>query len=323
MTIFRGLYKLIFKVSAILILLSTPLVAQAQSQCSNVFINLPRPSIANPNTSPAPVAQALPSNPYADLSPLKNFKYTLQKYEIDRFYPNVGGSFRSLVHRLIIGTHHMEIIIPKGSGHEGAADGIIRTILELPLKRIEAFNTVRLNTRANKDDHYWRQAYAGRFTHSVASTTGGAMDIYSASLSNFHRGDSEALRITRHEFGHMISEQVFGSATPAIYYTYNASRDRYVPSEYSKSSWTEDFAEGIEAYLRTHSGILKPALRSQLVQRFSFFDQIFNYTLRVPQSEQEKALKAGRTEIFVKLINETEILALAPEIGLGILLKID
>ncbi len=130
-----------------------------------------------------------------------------------------------------------------------------------------------------------------------------------------------AIRLTRHEFGHLIASQVFGSTTPNNRYSNNASRDRFSVSEYGNNSWAEDFAEGIEAYLRTNAGQLNSTLRSQLTNRFSFFDDVFSY--RTPQSEQVGAPHKGRIVLYIKMISETEILAIAPEVGQGILLKID
>lgn len=263
-----------------------------------------------------------------DLSPLKDFKYEITQYEQEFYYPNEQGYSRSLVSLLQVGSHHIEIAVPKGTKYERAAEGIVRVIAELPLKRIEALSTVRVNLNPNKDDKYWQrksswQQKSQNLHQSAASAADGQLEIYPIALSSFVNSNQQAVRIARHEFGHLIASQIFGSTTPRRIYNKRAILDSQSVSEYGEFSWAEDFAEGIEAYLRTNAGKLKPQMRNKLAHRFNFFDDIFSY--RVPQSVIEDSnvlVKNRRMKIFLKLINDEQILALAPEIELGVLVDL-
>lgn len=268
---------------------------------------------------PAYVAPKQSSIP--DLAPIKNYQYEVSRFEADRYYPNLDGNYPSVVHKIQVSTgHKFEIVTPKNVGYENAIQGIIRTILELPTSRLEALSTVRFNSRDYKNDAYWQQKYSN-FTRAAGSAGGKAIDIYANSVANFMRADAVALSLTRHEFGHLIAEQVFGSATPNKQYVDAAGKDRFAVSEYGKSSWAEDFAEGIEVYLRTNAGLLNARVRADLVKRFSFFDDVFNY--RSPQSVSYVVPSRKRIKIIVKMVSENQILAISPELNVGLLLKIN
>jgi hypothetical protein len=146
------------------------------------------------------------------------------------------------------------------------------------------------------------------------------MDVYPVALSSFANGGEEALRITRHELGHIIAWSLFASVTPSQLYIDRASKDPYAVSAYGQNSWAEDFAEGIEAYLRTNAGLLSPNVRLHLMNRFNFFDDIF--AGRRPQSAQDQKWTKEHLEIFVQMISDTELLAISPDIGKGILLQL-
>jgi hypothetical protein len=148
------------------------------------------------------------------------------------------------------------------------------------------------------------------------------MNIFPISLNHFANANGEALRITRHELGHHIANQLFNSAIPSNQYIAKAQKDTHSVSEYGNNTWGEDFAEAVEIYLRTDAGRFNPAIRQQLTNRFSFLDDIFAY--RTPQSTVEKEnANRQKPEIYVSILEEKYILAIAPQTGLGILLSIN
>jgi hypothetical protein len=256
-----------------------------------------------------------------DLRSLRHYQTNVTTYFANIFFPNVGGTWPTQVHAIQIGSHQIQIQIPKDSGAQWAAQGIIDSVLDLPMKRIESLSVVRVNTRANVSDPYWRQKYKN-FSQSAATAGNGQMDIYGVSIDSFGHGNNEAKRITRHEFGHLIASTLFGSPEPNQSYVGKASRDQFTVSEYGNNSWAEDFAEGIEFYLRTNAGQLSRSLRRNLSNRFDFFDDVFNY--RSPSSVKkitEFKYEKPSLELFISDVDAEHFLLIAPEIGLGLLVR--
>ncbi len=246
---------------------------------------------------------------FPDLSPLWDTQYQVSKNTENRHYPNIDGYYPTTVYSVRAGSHKFEVLIPQKAGIDHIAEGVLQTLFALPQKRIEALKLVRLNTRDNRDDPHWRATYS-HFDRSAATAADGEMDIYGGALSDFASSNANAVRITRHEFGHLIASKIFGSTDPGRNYIDPAATDTHSVSNYGNNSWAEDFAEGIEVYLRTNAGKIDPSTRENLLKRFAFFDGVFNY--RVPQSERK------HTELFIRLIDDHTLLLLAPEIGLGL-----
>lgn len=304
--------------------------SKAQLNCGDVLNSIPHPPISsgtkirveflNPNSGSSQYPPY--KNKFADLTPLNQYNYSVIKFDAERYYPNLISKLPSAISLILIGLHRIEIVIPKNSDYVSSADRLIETIIKLPFNKIEALNTVRINTKENRDDHLWREKYKN-FTGSAASAMGGELDIFPIVLDEFINRTNEALRITRHEFGHLIASEIFGLTTPTNQYIEKAQQDPYSVSEYGKNSWAEDFAEGIELYIRTNAAILNQDLRNNLLNRFNFFDDIFNY--RVPQSLQTNLQQTKRKpiEVVVSVLGNNQILAIAPTTGIGILLQLN
>ena len=75
-------------------------------------------------------------------------------------------------------------------------------------------------------------------------------------------------------------------------------------------------------YLRVNAGQLDPVTRNNLSNRFTYYDDVFNYRNPQAVAEQKAPVKRKRLELFVKMIDATHVLALAPEIGVGLLLDL-
>lgn len=318
-----------FKLNGLIVFATvSSLQASAQVICGEVFKPIPHPSIYSANKVKVEfldpgfgVSQHPPyKNAFADLTPVNKYNHNVFKFEAERYYPNLILKLPSVISLILIDSHRIEIVIPKNSGYEASADRLIEMITKLPLNKIEALNTVRINTKKNRDDHLWSKTYKN-FVESAAGSMAGELDIYPIAINDFINGNNEALRITRHEFGHLIASQIFGLTTPTKEYIDKAQRDLYTVSEYGNNSWAEDFAEGIELYLRTNAATLNKDLRNNLLNRFNFFDDVFNN--RFPQSltDNVNLRKQKSIEVIVSILANNQILAIAPTQGIGILLQ--
>jgi hypothetical protein len=253
-----------------------------------------------------------------DLSPLRTVSHRIANFEGDVFFPNENAYRPSYIHRLELSAHSIDLVIPKDANLDWATNGIIKTLSELPLARIEALRIVRLNARDSQQDAHWQKTYKD-FKQAAAAAGDGQIDIFSGSIEIFARANAESIRMTRHEFGHLVASLLSGSIEPPPKYIRRAERDRTDVSDYGNNNWAEDFAEGIEAYLRTNAGRLDLRLRADLQKRFTFFDDVFNE--RSPQSANESANE--HLGVFVRMLDRSHILAIAPDIGTGILLDLN
>lgn len=260
-----------------------------------------------------------------DLSPVRTKAFRVSRLEGEAFFPNENASLPSVIHQIQIASHSIDVIIPKGAGLEWSANGIIQTLTKLPASRIEALHTVRVNPRESEQDAYWRETYKD-FNHAAAAAGEGQIDIFSSAVEIFAKANAESLRITRHEFGHLIASQIGGSLHPPKKYVKQAEKDRSSVSDYGDNNWAEDFAEGIEAYLRTNAGRMDLRLRTTLQRRFAFFDDLFND--RMPQStgmsvQRQQPPQKPKPAVIVAMISATHIIAIAPELGVGLLLELN
>lgn len=249
-----------------------------------------------------------------DLSPLRTISHRIANFEGDIFFPNENAYRASYIHRLELGAHSIDLVIPRDANLDWATNGIFKTLSELPLARIEALRIVRLNARDSQQDAHWQKTYKD-FKQAAAAAGDGQIDIFSGSIEVFARANAESVRMTRHEFGHLVASLLSGSIEPPPKYIRRAERDRTDVSDYGNNNWAEDFAEGIEAYLRTNAGRLDLRLRADLQKRFTFFDDVFNE--RSPQSANESANE--HLGVIVRMLDRSHVLAIAPAIGTGIL----
>ena len=257
-----------------------------------------------------------------DLRALKRFQHQISTESETAWFPNENERYPSTIKVIQIANRKIQVIAPTGFGLEGALDGTVSTVLELPYNRIDSLLRVRLNPNASKHDALYQRHYKD-FTNAISAARWGEIDIFPIRMSEFAQATEFGLRATRHEFGHLIAGKLYGTGTPNQSYATAASNDRTSVSNYGNNNLAEDFAEGIEAYLRTHAGTLKPEVRAALKNRFSFFDDIFNN--RAPQSAATHLQKTKswpeKNLVFVKMIDAKHLLALAPAADVGLLLE--
>ncbi len=252
------------------------------------------------------------------LNPLKNYQISVSQSVGYQNYWHSNLRLKSSIYSVKIGSHHLDIIVPEIQSFAGVADGILKTLMELPLSRISSIRTIRMNP-----SNFLHPMGTPENPHAPATARGNEIDIYEVSLNSYRQPTQEGLRVLRHEFGHTIATQAFGTSDPNQSYSRSKQADPYGVSAYGNTSLCEDFAEGIEVYLRTHGGELDPSTRSYFKNRFAFYDEIFNG--RNPQSEAlEKVMGAfGNSEIWVKFISPTKILALSLTYSVGVLIELD
>jgi hypothetical protein len=96
----------------------------------------------------------------------------------------------------------------------------------------------------------------------------------------FYRGGVEAStqkRITFywHEVGHMIARKLWKEFNPQADWLEAMVRDKAFVSAYSQLSIAEDFAEIVEAYIKSDAGSLDPNVARKFAARFQVLDRIF------------------------------------------------
>jgi hypothetical protein len=211
-------------------------------------------------------------------TPIKALPYSLSKQEGRRLFPATNSDpnqgIPAIVYVLTVSSHQIEIIVPQHSGDVQAAEALLRAVLELPVKHLEVLKTLRMNLKGSQYDAFWRGTQKD-FQEAGGSGGLGVIDIFPSAIPDFLAGNAGALAVLRHEFAHSLAQQIFGGLDPGFIYKTLAAHDRSFPSEYAKTNWSEDFAEGIALYLQTNAGTSDPEIRDWLRNRFRYFDLIF------------------------------------------------
>jgi hypothetical protein len=227
-------------------------------------------------------------------------------------FPSNQAKLESLVQGIQIGEKKIDLIIPLNFGLEHLTEGLAQATLNLPMKNLELIQKIRLNPF--ESIYFPERLYGSTIDHVPV------IDIFPLSFEMIQKNRAFAVRILRHEFGHLIATKLFGRSTPDHVYAKKAQQDEVGVSEYGNRNWAEDFAEAVEVYLRTNAGSLDPRVRQELKNRFEFLDSVFMD--RSPAYTMSLNSKSKQTEkspkIIVSMMGQSHLIILVPELGRGL-----
>lgn len=232
-------------------------------------------------------------------------------------FPSNKRSFSSNIHKLEVGERSIEIVIPENFGLERVLEGVTQAVLNLPFVHLELLKFIRVNPYESLD---FQEKIYGATTDNRPT-----IDLFPLSLDMFSNNQPFAVRILRHEFGHLIASKIFGQSTPNHDYISIAQKDKFTVSEYGRTNWAEDFAEAVETYLRLNAGKIDPIVRQQLKNRFEFLDKVFGTrspgSIELPKPTVK--LLRNRQHIIISALSTHQLLILVPEAGRGLIFSLD
>jgi hypothetical protein len=193
--------------------------------------------------------------------------------------------------------HDVRLIVPAkadGSADLKTLDHLKQTISKLPAQGIQGLNVVEVNSRANKMDAYWGETYSSpfmpQFLHRAlfrSAATGGAGGIHLFPAGK----SSDMTELFRHELGHVIASERYGSTMPDEAWKAAMKSDNRAVSDYGKNSEAEDFAEAVALYLAKDGGAIDRTLFKPSHQKYEARFKLLDEYFRVNPEEKRKAVE--------------------------------
>lgn len=163
---------------------------------------------------------------------------------------------------------------PPGT-HLATIEQVAESLAGFSKAELARIKDVRVNPRPNSYDVHWAQEYNIPDFHSAATAgAGGLIEIYP------WRSPVEQLRLNTtmtHEFGHVLSQEVFGTKPdmPGWQMWHEAiAKDPSSASKYAKKSAEEDFSETLAVYTQVRGTVFEASARALMPERFDIIDTL-------------------------------------------------
>ncbi|HEY8207672.1 MAG TPA: LysM domain-containing protein [Myxococcaceae bacterium] len=154
-------------------------------------------------------------------------------------------------------------------------DEVVKGLAALPDSSRRLIQQVNMDGKRNPSDAYWEQVYnSPGFRSYMTAGASGVVDIYPTVYQQTqHACDASLI----HETGHILSGRTWGNwQSDPRWQGWDAAsqKDGLSPSQYARSSRTEDFSEALTLYQLSRGTPYEAEYRAMFPERFAVLDGV-------------------------------------------------
>jgi len=244
-----------------------------------------KPSPPAPPTTPCPAIPAgceYLKQPYTIESSKADFDRIRDSYKIGpkqagkHKFPGDAAESDAEIYEVEVKGRKVKVIMPKSGAPSGknlpTVEQIAKSLAATPGPQLDSMKQVVVSPNQNPSDAYWARQYSIPNFSSAATGGNGGVTFYPKSTP-WSQEFTDSTMI--HEGGHTYSQELWKEAQKKTDWEEAIRKDNRPPSNYAKSSPSEDFSESLVMYSLSKGTKCEAAAKALYPNRYAALEKLF------------------------------------------------